>query len=667
MIAGQGPAAGGAIDVVVRCRNEMPHARRTLQALAAQEGLRARVLFLDCGSTDGSREEAVRLGAKVHDVDPAAYVPGRVLNLGMSLTTSPVVAFVNADAVPLDRSALAQLAAALEEPDVAASFARQVAREDAGSLTRQDYARAFGDSPPALSWGSFFSMAASAVRGAAWAALPFDEALRYSEDADWTRRASALGFRTVYVPGTRFEHSHDYDLTATAKRRRGEGAADTAIFRLGRPSVVRELVRPLAGAVVRDVRAGQFGASALLVRAAQVGGRFAGRLGTDLSANCEEARLKLTRVRRTAGFTLAGEPAAEAAAAKALQGASEAIRAALGAELRGLALVGSYARGEGGATLSPARGGQPAAIGLHNDLDLVAVVRKGASGWQQRLGPLSARLGRDAGVEVDTWAIDEAALKRAPPTLFWLDVALGGVRVLHGEPKLFDLPHTPRSVPLDEAGRLLANRAVGLALSNLCEGDPAAARHGHKAILACGDALLLAADRYRPTLRERLAELSLLSGAPAVGAAFVDRYADAIAFRARTDLWRPQGPFADWYAAVRAEVARFHLGFEAWRRGTPLTPDGYARWSGKLYVSLPDVRAGGAPLAAVRAALEGRAPLFPYLGHPRERLARAAVALAYAPEDPESRATACSLLGLRSGASDAAVSAKLRSLTARAG
>ncbi len=650
------------LDVVVRCKNEMPHARRTLQALAAQDGVTARVLFLDCGSTDGSREEAVRAGAEVHDVDPAAYVPGKVLNLGMAMTSSPLVAFVNADAVPLDAQALFTLTSPFAAPEVAASFARQVARPQAGALTRQDYARAFGQAPAPLSAGSFFSMAASAVRRAAWAALPFDEGLRYSEDTDWTHRARALGFRTVYVPETRFEHSHDYDLAATARRRRGEGAADTAIYHLGPPSLFGELLRPLAGAALRDVRAGSFGPSALAVRAAQVGGRFAGRLGQDRLANCDEPRRRLTRVRRPAGYTLSADPAAEAAAASAVDAARQAICAAMGADLRALALAGSYSRGEGGATLSAL-----GALGLHNDLDLVAVVRSGAARWQRRLAPLSERLSREAGVAVDTWAIDEAALRKAPPTLFWLDVALGGVRVLHGDPGLFELAHTPRSVPLDEAGRLLANRAVGLALSNLTPGDPAAARHGHKAILACGDALLLAADRYRPTLRERLAELKRLRAAPAVGDALVDRYAEALSFRARTDLWQPASTLADWYAEVRGEVARFHLAFESWRRGAPGSAAGYARFGGKLYPGMPDVRAGGSPLAALRAALEGRAPLFPYLGHPRERLARAAVALAYAPADPESRAAACSLLGLRSGAADGALASRLRALSLRAG
>jgi rhamnosyltransferase len=267
-----------AIDVIVRCRNEMPYAERALDALARQRGRRARVLWLDCGSTDGSREAAVRAGVCVRDIDPSAYVPGRVLNQGMRWSESALVAFVNADAVALDEDALDRLARALEsDPSCAAAYGRQLARSSAAAITRRDYARAFGDAPAVVSRGTFFSMAASIVRRSAWELLPFDESLRYSEDVDWTRRVTSLGWSVTYVPEARFEHSHDYDLAAAVKRFRGEGAADAAIHRAGPPSVWADLVRPLAGALLRDARVGGLTPSAIAQRVAERGGYFLGR------------------------------------------------------------------------------------------------------------------------------------------------------------------------------------------------------------------------------------------------------------------------------------------------------------------------------------------------------------------------------------------------------
>lgn len=266
------------VDVVVRCRNEMPFAARTLAALAAQRNPRARVLFIDCRSTDGSREAAEAAGAQIEDLEPSAYVPGRVLNMGMRHTRSPIVAFVNADAIPLSDDAVGRLCAPLEKGgDVVATYARQLARPDSDRLTKLDYARAFGDEVLEVRLGPFFSMAASAIRRDTWERLPFDEDLRYSEDVDWVRRASALGWRVGYVADARFEHSHVYDLRAHFKRRVGEGTADAAIHRLGRPSAVRDLARPLVGSLVRDARMGVVSPVSVATRAVQAAGYFAGR------------------------------------------------------------------------------------------------------------------------------------------------------------------------------------------------------------------------------------------------------------------------------------------------------------------------------------------------------------------------------------------------------
>lgn len=265
------------IDVVVRCRNEMPFAERTLRALARQSA-RNRVTFLDCGSTDGSREVAVAAGVRIVDIDPRRYVPGVVLNQGMEATRSEVVAFVNADAVPLHDDALAELVAPLGAGSgLAATFGRQVARPDADPAVQLEYARAFGDSSPRLRRGTFFSMAASALRRDAWASLRFDPTLRYSEDVDFVRRAEAAGLGVHYAPGARFEHSHDYTPAEHRKRRAGEGEADTHIYGLGEPSLVGDLLRPAVGAVLRDLRAGLASPRVLGVRAMQALGYFEGR------------------------------------------------------------------------------------------------------------------------------------------------------------------------------------------------------------------------------------------------------------------------------------------------------------------------------------------------------------------------------------------------------
>ncbi|MGK3994383.1 hypothetical protein [Sorangium sp. So ce1024] len=368
-------------------------------------------------------------------------------------------------------------------------------------------------------------------------------------------------------------------------------------------------------------------------------------------------------------FTLCGDPRAEMAIARDLASIAASTEELLGPRLCGLLLIGGYARGEGGVV---ERAGE---LGPFNDYDLVAVLRGRAAGRHERarLRDLGHAWTQRLGVDVDLLPLSEADLPRLPPTLFWLDAALGGVRVVMGPSALAGrLPRlSPRRVSLDECGRLLMNRATGLALSNL---EPSAgnedriARHGHKAAFACGDVRLLACGRYRPSHVEKLAELERLEDCPAVGADLVAAYRDAVAFRTRPDRWRPPGgDVAAWYARLRALVARWHLDHEAWRTGAPADPRAYAAFRGRLFRDLPDVRPGAAPLAALRAAATGAAPLLPYVGHPRERLARVAVALAYAPDEPASRAAAERLLGVPAGATDAVLRERLRALVQRGG
>ena len=290
-------------------------------------------------------------------------------------------------------------------------------------------------------------------------------------------------------------------------------------------------------------------------------------------------------------------------------------------------------------------------LGPYNDYDLVAVVRGPAR-------PLGARLARVAeaqsaarGVDVDLWPLAEHDLGRVPRTLFWLDAGRGGVRVVGGDARLLDrlTRHAPRDIPVEELGRLLANRAVGLALTNLerePDRDLRRARHGHKAVLACGDARLLAAHRYPATVAARAVELEGLVAAPGIGPELVVAYHDAARFRARPDLWRPASEsLPHWYERILALVRDRHLGFEAWRVGAPREPLAAARWTGRFYPELPDVRPGGSAVSALRAAVRERVPLWPWVGHPRERLARAAIALAYAPDDRDARSVAARLLG----------------------
>lgn len=351
-------------------------------------------------------------------------------------------------------------------------------------------------------------------------------------------------------------------------------------------------------------------------------------------------------------FTLRGTLASEERVRRDLLQISRVVRGTFGARLRCFVLVGGYARGEGAVEMAGTL------VLPHNDYDLLVVVAQPdkQDGFRARRAGMLAQ--ESVKVEVDIAIVSEANFLAPPPTLFWLDVSLGGVRWLGGDRRLLERqrPVSPRSVPLDEAGRLLANRAVGLALSRLGGEhgeEQVQIRHAHKAVAAAGDALLLAVDRYAPSLRERVAELERFSGMPALSPWLVQAYREALRFREDTAGWRPPEGLSSgaWFEQVLHHIGNFHMAFEAWRVGAPADPIQLAAWPRRLFEQKPDARLGDLG-AGLRAWLRGLSVIDlrkTALLHPRERLARAAVAIAYRGAAGEE--SAAGLLGLPVGAS----------------
>ena len=234
------------VSVLVRARNDEALVGRTLEGVFAQKAdFPFEVVVCDDASTDRTREIAARFPVRFFERPAGEYRPGRTLNALVRDARGEIVVFNNSDAVPVGDDWLAELVRPLrEEPDRPTfCFANQLPRADATALVRKDSERAFGDGRVQASWRFFFSLASSATRRALLLETPFDETIQYSEDVEWAWRNSRRErdpVRILYRPSARVEHSHNYTLRELAKRFRGEGAADRAIFGAA-PSLAREL------------------------------------------------------------------------------------------------------------------------------------------------------------------------------------------------------------------------------------------------------------------------------------------------------------------------------------------------------------------------------------------------------------------------------------------
>ena len=239
-------------------------------------------------------------------------------------------------------------------------------------------------------------------------------------------------------------------------------------------------------------------------------------------------------------------------------------------ELAGICLGGGYGRGEGGVYRDS--GGAPH---LYNDLDFF-VFTAGASRRRRReidlrLEPVAHRWTEALGVDVDFGpAKNVGALRRVARTLMYQELKHGHWQVWGEGDVLSRLPALgAEELPPLEGARLLLNRGMGLLLAaeRPCDGAEDVnfiLRNLNKAVLGSADALLIGAGRYRYRAEERLAAFEALAAERGMTPEWPERYARALAFKARPDSRAPE----DWDAAWDA-ARRFWCGSVAGIAGLP--------------------------------------------------------------------------------------------------
>ena len=203
------------IAIVMRAKNEMPHAGQALDALAKQEYRDFELHAVDSGSTDGTFEELEQNADRLVRIEPKDYLPGKVLNAAIRDTSSDIVVLLNADAIPLANDWLATLVQPILEGKADITFGKQVPRPDARFIVAYDYERAYD---PTNMHPGFFSAVACAFRRTQWEHHPFPEE-GYAEDAAWAKACQADGARIRFVPESVVEHSHNYTLQELYRKR----------------------------------------------------------------------------------------------------------------------------------------------------------------------------------------------------------------------------------------------------------------------------------------------------------------------------------------------------------------------------------------------------------------------------------------------------------------
>jgi len=288
-----------AISIVVPTLNGSATLPALLDGISRQRVDRPfEVVAVDSGSTDGSLELLRAAGVRLISVPPRTFNHGLTRNLGIEASTGELIVLIVQDAVPASDTWLAELIRPFAADScLAGTFARQLARPDAGPLTREYLRRwmASSNRPRTVALGSraeldamppidrldrcTFDNVCSCIRRSIWRQHPFRET-PIGEDVEWARDVLLAGYRLAYVPAAAVVHSHErpasyeFDRTRILHRRLYE------LFGVRTIPSIPHLVRAIASCLVAHWRCERSGRALALAFAWPLGQYAGGRSAT---------------------------------------------------------------------------------------------------------------------------------------------------------------------------------------------------------------------------------------------------------------------------------------------------------------------------------------------------------------------------------------------------
>jgi len=200
--------------VIVRARNAARTIEQTLDAMRAQT-VRAELLVVDSGSTDGTLEIALRRADRVVQIPPEEFTFGRALNVGAREARGEIHFALSSHCRPERDDWIERSMAHYSRPDVAATCG--VREFPDGTRVESVFYQDLEHARAHPQWG--FSNHASSWRGDVWKRLPFDDYLPAAEDREWSWRVLGADMAIALDPELWVDLSHRWKSAREAYRR----------------------------------------------------------------------------------------------------------------------------------------------------------------------------------------------------------------------------------------------------------------------------------------------------------------------------------------------------------------------------------------------------------------------------------------------------------------
>ena len=222
------------VSVIIPTLNAGSLIRDSCAALSAQSTA-TEIIVIDSASTDDTVAIARSCGAKTISIGREEFDHGATRNRASREAEGEMLVFMTQDALPASERCLESLVKPLEEPEIAAAYARQIPRPDAAPP--EQFTRLFNypgvssvknkERIPELGVRTFFfSDACSAIRKSVFEEMGgFPERLIMDEDLLFAAKLILKGYSVAYVAEAQVYHSHSYHWWRQFKR-----YFDTGVF-----------------------------------------------------------------------------------------------------------------------------------------------------------------------------------------------------------------------------------------------------------------------------------------------------------------------------------------------------------------------------------------------------------------------------------------------------